>query len=305
MARYPAAMLAACPTAWDDDERLVEDIFRREVRMVIEAGFNHLYVFGTGSEGYAVDTPRFTQVARVFYDEANGKDIHPMIGAIGLSTANVVERLRIAYDIGFREFQVSLPSWGPVTDEEAMRFFVDVCGTFPDAVFLHYNLPRTKRVLTGPEYARIIPEVPNLVATKNTAGGLPFADQLLRHAPELMHFMGEGNYPHGAMLGEVGLLATMGELTPVRCRELFDAGQARDVETLFRLQHDLERLATDLWAVGSSRPHMDGAYDKMLTKLGMIPEFPLRLLSPYVSFGEDDYLAMKRVLDERWADWVR
>ena len=57
-----------------------------------------------------------------------------MIGAIGLSTAQIVERLRIAYDIGFREFQVSLPSWGPLTDDEVMRFFVDVCGTFPDAV---------------------------------------------------------------------------------------------------------------------------------------------------------------------------
>ena len=32
-----------------------------------------------------------------------------------------------------------------------------------------------------------------------------------------MHFMGEGNFPHGAMLGSVGLLATMAELTPQRC----------------------------------------------------------------------------------------
>ena len=305
MARYPAAMLAACPTAWDDDERLVEEVFRREVRMVLEAGYNHLYVFGTGSEGYAVDTPRFTQVARAFWAETNGPDVHPMIGVIGLSTANVVERLRIAYDVGFRTFQISLPSWGPVTDDEMLRFFVDVCGTFPDSQFLHYNLPRTKRVLTGKEYARVIAEVPNLVATKNTGGGLPFADELLRYAPELMHFMGEGNIPHGAMFGEVGLLATMAELTPVRCRELFEACQRRDVETMFTLQHQFERLGTDLWSVGSPKPHMDGAYDKMLTKLGMIPEFPLRLLSPYVSFGEEDYRAMKKVLDEKWRDWIR
>src|SRR3712207_9569121 len=63
---------------------------------------------------------------------------------------------------------ISLPSWGPLNDDEMLRFFVDVCGTFPDARFLHYNLPRTKRVLTGPEYARIVAEVPNLAATKNT-----------------------------------------------------------------------------------------------------------------------------------------
>ena len=303
MARYPSVMLAACPTAWDEDYRLDERMFRREVQLVLEAGFDHLYVFGTGSEGHAVDTARFKQVAMAFWEETNGA--HPMIGVIGLSTVTIVERLRIAYDIGFREFQISLPSWGPLSDVELMRFFVDVCGTFPDAVFLHYNLIRTKRVLTGADYARLIREIPNLVATKNTGGGLPFADELLRRAPELMHFMGEGNYPHGAMLGSVGLLATMAELTPIRCRELFEAGQRRDIEPLFRLQHELEQLGTDLWAVGRAGIHMDGAYDKMLTKLGMLPDFPLRLLSPYESFQDDDYLAMKKVLDDKWRDWIR
>ena len=277
MARYPQAMLAACPTAWDDNEQLVEDIFRREVRMVLAAGFNHLYVFGTGSEGYAVDTPRFTQVARVFHEETSGPDVHPMIGIIGLSTAQIVERIRIAYDIGFRTFQISLPSWGVLTDDEVLRFFVDTCGTFPDSQFLNYNLPRVKRVLSGADYARIIPKVKNLVATKTTSGGLTGAEELLRNAPELMHFMGEGNFPHGSMFGEVGLLATMAELTPGRVKEIFEAGKTRDIKTLFQLQHDFVRMEAALWGVGSNVPHMDGAYDKMLTKLGLIPEFPLRL----------------------------
>ena len=179
-----------------------------------------------------------------------------------------------------------------------LRFFVDVCGTFPDSQFLHYNLPRTKRVLSGVHYARLIAEVPNLVATKNTAGGVTGAEDLLRHSSELMHFMGEGNFPHGAMFGSVGLLATMAELAPIRCRELFEAGQKRDLVPLFTIQHQFARLEAELWAVGSSAPHMDGAYDKMLTKLGMLPDFPLRLLSPYTSFEESDYLAMKQVLDD-------
>ena len=303
MARFPSTILVACPTAWDADFRLDEAIFRRELQLVLEDGFDHAYVFGTGSEGHAVDIERFTHVARVFWDELQG--ITPMIGAIGLSTANIVERLRIAYDIGFREFQISLPSWGPLNDDELLRFFVDTCGTFPDARFLHYNLPRTKRVLNGADYQRLIAEVPNLVATKNTGGGLDGAVDLLTHAPELMHFMGEWNFPHGAMFGSVGLLATMAELTPQRCRELFEAGSRRDIEPLFRLQHEFAKLSDELWAVGRPGIHMDGAYDKMLVKLGMIPEFPLRLLSPYQSFDEADYRAMRAVLDDRWKDWIR
>lgn len=303
MARYPSAILVACPTAWDEELLLDERIFRDQLQRILTDGWQHAYVFGTGSEGHAVDIERFTHVARVFWDELQG--ITPMIGAIGLSTANIVERLRIAYDIGFREFQISLPSWGPLNDDELLRFFVDTCGTFPDARFLHYNLPRTKRVLTGPEYARILAEVPNLVATKNTGGGLDGAEQLLSHAPELMHFMGEWNFPHGAMFGSVGLLATMAQLTPQRCRELFDAGTQRDVATLFELQHQFARISADLWTNARPGVHMDGAFDKMLVKLGMIPEFPLRLLSPYQSFDEEDYATMRAVLDQGWLDWIR
>ena len=304
MPRYHQAILAACPTAWDEREELDEGIFRREVQMVLAAGYPDLYVFGTGSEGYAVDTRRFTQVARVFWDEVKGPGTFPMIGVIGLSTANIVERLRIAHEIGFRTFQISLPSWGPLNDDELLRFFVDVCGTFPDSTFLNYNLPRVKRVLTGRDYARILREVPNLVATKTTAGGLAGAEELVTNAPELMHFMGEGNFPHGCMFGEVGLLSSYGEVAPGKSRQLFEAGVRRDVATLFDLQTQFQTFSTDLWSVGSAGPHMDGAYDKMLIKLGMLPEFPLRLLSPYQGFTDDDYRAFKRVLDEKYADWL-
>ena len=146
--------------------------------------------------------------------------------------------------------------------------------------------------------------MPNLVATKNTGGGLPVADDLLRHAPELMHFMGEGNFPHGAMFGSVGLLATMGELTPSRCRELLRGrAEARRRDAVPRSQHDFERISDDLWAWHGRGAHMDGAYDKMLTKLGMLPDFPLRLLSPYQSFDER-LPGDEEVLDERWRDWL-
>jgi dihydrodipicolinate synthase/N-acetylneuraminate lyase len=227
-----------------------------------------------------------------------------MVGVIGLSTATIIERLRIAHEIGFRTFQISLPSWGPLDDVELARFFGDVCGAFPDSRFLHYNLPRTKRVLTGRDYAPILADVPNLVATKTTGGWLPGAEELLRNASELQHFMGEGNFAHGAAYGECSLLASYGELSPRLTWEYFRAGQAGDRAELYRLQHAFHAMSTELWAQVRPGAHMDGAYDKMLVKLGMLPEFPLRLLSPYRSFDDEDYLACRRLLEDRYPDWL-
>ncbi len=304
MTRYPQAILVACPSPWDERFELVEEIFRAEVRLVLAAGFQHLYVFGTGGEGYAVDTRRFRQVVDLFYEETRAPDLNPMVGVIGLSTAQILERIQYAHDVGFRIFQISLPSWGPLNDGELLRFFTDVCGQYPDSRFLHYNLPRTKRVLGGRDYARIIPEVPNLVATKTTGGGIAAAEELIRDAGDLQHFMGEGNFPHGSMFGECSLLASYAELSPRMTRALFEAGRTRDAGELMRLQHAFQAMGTELWAQPAPGPHMDGAYDKMLVKLGMLPEFPLRLLSPYQGFTEDDYQACRRLLDEKYADWL-
>jgi hypothetical protein len=46
MARCPEVVLAFREVPWDGNEQLLEDVFRREVRAVLQH-FNHLYVFGT------------------------------------------------------------------------------------------------------------------------------------------------------------------------------------------------------------------------------------------------------------------
>ena len=105
MARYPQAILVSCEIPWDGNERVLEDVFRREVRHVLRH-FNHLYIFGTAGEGYAVDSARFRQIVDLFYEETRGENVHPMVGVIGLSTANIVERIAYAHDVGFRTFEL-------------------------------------------------------------------------------------------------------------------------------------------------------------------------------------------------------
>lgn len=302
--RYPRSILVSCEVPWDAREELIDGVFRQIVRRTLAQGFNDLYIFGTAGEGYAVDTRRFAQVTRVFHEETRGASARPMVGVIGLSTANLVERLQMAWEIGFRVFQISLPSWGPLNDTEVMTFFQDVCGAFPDARFLHYNLPRAKRLLTGVDYRRLVDAVPNLAATKNTGGGLARASDLMRHAPELQHFFGEENFPHGCLYGECSLLSSFGPLVPRQARALFEAGRRGDVETLFRLQRDFHDFVRDVLGPILSDEHIDGAYDKLIVRLGGLEDMPLRLLSPYQGLSEDQYQAVKDVFYSKYGDWA-
>ena len=98
VARYPSTVMVSVVCPWDDDEQLDEAVFRREIQHAVAAGFRRIYVFGTAGEGYAVDSARFRRVIEVFGDELAGTDATPMVGVIGLSTANVLERVAVAHE---------------------------------------------------------------------------------------------------------------------------------------------------------------------------------------------------------------
>ncbi|MBM3726692.1 MAG: dihydrodipicolinate synthase family protein [Acidobacteria bacterium] len=305
MPRYHQGILISCEVPWDEREHLMEDVFRREVQQVLTAGFRNVYIFGTAGEGYAVDTARFHRIVDLFAEETRAEGVHPGVGVIGLSTANIVERISYAHSRGFRFFQISLPSWGAVNDREMVTFFRDVCGAFPDSRFLHYNLARTKRVLTGSDYRRLVAEIPNLAATKNTGTTVQTTAELMREAPELQHFFGEAMFPHGCLHGECSLLSSFGPLAPAKTQEFYrlctvgDLGQALTFQKKY-----LEMTHEVLAPMFRQGPLMDGAYDKALVRLGGLEEMPLRLLSPYEGLTEEVFAECRAILHERYKDWL-
>lgn len=301
--RYPQAILVSCEIPWDEDGAVLEDVFRRSVQRSLEH-FNHLYIFGTAGEGYAVDTSQFRQIVKLFYEETRVEGVYAMVGLIGMSTAIVLEKLRCAYDIGFRLFQISLPSWGVLTDAEVMTFFEDVCGSYPQAQFLHYNLPRAGRVLEASDYRPLVDAIPNLVATKNTGGGHKRAAELVSRVGELQHFLGEGNFLQGCLYGECSLLATFGSLSPHQVKAYFEAAQRRDFPKMLKLQKGFHDLLMDLFEKLAGDPHIDGAYDKLWVRLGGFEEMTLRLLSPYQGFSEQQFQACKQLIGSKYAEWL-
>ena len=299
--RYPQAILVSCELPWDEDQRLMEDAFRAQIRMTLES-FNHLYIFGTAGEGYAVTLSQFKDIAGIFWEETNRPGVHPMVGVIAMSTALVIERIAAAYKIGFRVFQITLPSWGALTDNETLTFFTDVCGTFPDAKFLHYNTAHSKRVLLTEDYRRIEAVVPNLVATK-FEGASPAETRKLVTQTSLQHFLGEGNFPWGCLHGECSLLAFTAPLSPARARRFFDLGVTGQVAELFRCADEIDSVVEALYGPVADLPLVDGAYDKILARASGF-EMPLRMLSPYEGCDIATYEACVASLRDAHPDWL-
>jgi dihydrodipicolinate synthase/N-acetylneuraminate lyase len=301
--RYPQAVLVSCEIPWDARERLDEPRFRREVQSALANGFRHVYVFGTAGEGYAVDGARFREVVELFREETRAPGVHPQVGVIGLSTARVVESIGIAHDLGFRVFQISLPSWGALNDTEVSTFFRDVCGSFQDSKFLHYNLPRAKRELSAADYRRVADEVENLAATKNTGRSIYEVRRLMRVVPEIQHFFGEAQFPIGCLYGECSILSSFGPLFPAQTLEMLEYGRTRQFDKLLPLWARYLDVIDDFLEPTRPKSLIDGAYDKMIVRLGD-GDFPLRLLSPYESFTEETFEACRSLLRQRHPEWM-
>ncbi len=292
--RYRPCILATCCVPWDENFEFEEDIFRRSVRHQISCGIRDLYIFGTAGEGYAVTDSQFDEITRVFFDETKSDGIQSMIGLISISLPTVIERIERARDMGARRFQISLPSWGVLRDAEVEVFFKETCGRFPDCEFLHYNLMRTGRILTGVEYGRLAVEYPNLVATKNSTADVERLTSLMNDAPQLQHFITEGGFPIAAMMGECGFLISYTSTNFAKAAEFFEAGRSKDEAKLAAISKDFPGLIAAFKEAVGDTAHMDGAFDKMFCRVHD-PKFPLRLLPPYGGVSDerfDHYLAL-------------
>jgi len=301
MIRFSPTILATCVVPWDESGNFMEELFRFQVRHLLNEGVRDLYIFGTAGEGYAVSERQFDQVVRVF-QEAMQDGGEPMVGVISLSLSTIVERIGRCREMGIRLFQISLPAWGALSERELFEFFRQTCGRFPDCRFLHYNLMRTKRLVTPSEYARLVQEHKNLVATKNSTDSLDRIEGLLSHAPDLCHFFDEMAYASASQMGECGLLASLSTTNWKAARAYFEAGRRHDAATLLPMLRELTALARDLTEVVGGDAHIDGAFDKMLWRLHD-DRFPLRVLPPYSGVSEACFQRYGRVLEEKYPRW--
>jgi len=294
--RYPPALLATCPVPWTNRDKFDEPLFRQVAARLARDFTPHVYLFGTAGEGYAVTDRQYDAILAAFR-EALPADAQPMIGIISLSVGTVAERIERGRAAGYRDFQLSLPSWGALTEAETDRFFAETCGRFPDCRFLHYNLMRAKRLLDGDTYGRLARAHPNLVAVKmggeNTAA---FAD-ILTKAPALQCFFTEFGYAAMRDTQECGLLAAI-SASNHRKGLAYHAARGPQLAALaeeFRAVHRALKAALDPAAT-----YMDGVYDKLLLKLEF-PDFPLRLLPPYASADDGAFARFRAGLPSGWS----
>jgi VCBS repeat-containing protein len=252
------------------------------------SGVKSIYIFGTAGEGYCLDNETFTQIVSVFLDECSkGEGVMPMTGIISTSMPEMIVRMGMAHRLGCRDFQVALPCWGALNENEVRTFFQTICGSYPDCRIICYNNgPRSKTKISVAQFKKLASEIPNLAGVKHSTPNLYETYDVATADTPLAFYLVDSSYTFGAPLGEVGFLNSFASIDLDLSWKYFYAGQKGDLDTLFGLGKYFIELVKAFDCVQGEK--MDSALDKTIERVAD-GRFSNKLYPPYESLTETEF----------------
>ena len=148
---------------------------------------------------------------------------------ISLSLPTIKERIEFAASLGFSSFQLTLPSWQALTDDEVFEFFRIVTTSYPSLQFWHYNNPKSKKLLNATHYGQLSHSFSNFVGVKTCNNDVKWLRAVAKAAPALRLFPNEKGF--AAMKDELhcGLLISTASTCPEKSLEFFNADTSKQM----------------------------------------------------------------------------
>jgi 4-hydroxy-tetrahydrodipicolinate synthase len=292
----------AVATPFDEDDRIDEGILRENLRRLAGVGVHGIYTTDADGEFYALELDEFRRLAEIFADETQRLGVPTQMGCTWSHTRGIVERLRIAADLGVDGAHVGHPTYMPMTPDSLRTFWHDVSAAVPESfALIHYNTPRCPNYLYGRDYAALARELPNLVGTKHVGSNfLEFMD-LLDAAPVLSHFTGEHAFTPYTFFGARGVYSWFANFNPRYMLEWWDdLEHSRWKEARRRQERMHEFMTASEILHGDGNLH--GIIGKALTAAGSFLIPANRTRRPYLPVPEETVEEFRRVVQERFPD---
>jgi len=230
---------AGITLSWDEKYRLDEETYAANIQRMIDAKVHGLYTTGSTGEFYALEYDEFCRMVDIEVELCGNAGMPLQIGCCSDATAKTLRLLEYAADkpqVGAA--QVVLPYWMELTDREVLQFFKDLYQACPDIPLVHYNIPRAKRFLHGPDYLRILEVAPNLIGVKYTFAGSHFGQLQsdLNLTPQLSYFVAEDLLVSAMLLGARGSYSSLIATNPKFMLEMYGKAESGQWEAAIAMQ---------------------------------------------------------------------
>lgn len=153
------------PTPFKADLSLDGEALRANLRKLVNIGVDGVVLAGTSGEFYALDDSEYREIAAILSEETSGTGVLSVLSTTGLSTRHAIDRSRMAMTSGIDGVLLVQPFYSPLTDDELIRFWTDLCLACPDIGVLIYHYDWVRQTYTPDTYRRLA-HLPNLVGSK-------------------------------------------------------------------------------------------------------------------------------------------
>lgn len=224
-----SGVYTALITPFDENGKLDEEGLRLLVRRQVEYGVDGLVAIGTTGEAPTLSTEEKGEVISTVRKEA--PNIPLMVGCGAYSTAQTLENLKTAADLGADSALVVAPYYNKPTQAGLYRHFETLAQTTPLPLLL-YNIPSRACVNLETETVRFLAELPNIIGIKESSGNINQVRDVINEThPNFTVFSGDdGTTLPVIAMGGRGVVSGLANLAPHLVKELVNACQKDEMQ---------------------------------------------------------------------------
>jgi dihydrodipicolinate synthase/N-acetylneuraminate lyase len=263
-----------------------------QIQVLLGTGIQGIYTNGTAAEFYSQTEEEFDRVHRLLAERCERAGMPFQIGANHMSAQVSLERLKRTTQMKPSGFQIVLPDWYPLSDDETIVFLGKVAEAAGAIGLVLYNPPHAKRVL-GPEiYGRICREIPQLIGIKVAPPNKEWFDRVQQQAPHLAIFVPGHHLATGYQWGAAGSYSNVACLQPAGAARWYELMKT-DIASAVALER---RILEFLQLHIIPTDYCNAAKDKFMAAIGNWAEVGTRLRWPYRFVPESEAKRLQPVV---------
>jgi dihydrodipicolinate synthase/N-acetylneuraminate lyase len=264
-----------------DDDRIDFGRLADQLDRLVAAGLSGIYAHGTAGEFNTLDDGEYDRINELLAVACTTGGVAFQIGASHPSAQATLERVRRAKHLAPGAFQVILPDWLRLHEDEIVAFMTRVAEVADPIPLVLYNPPHAKTSVPPALLRRLVAAVPTLVGTKTAGGDREWFQAVRSAAPDCSIFIPGHTLASGLALGAHGSYSNVAAMSPVGAVHWYDTIVQDEVAGL-----DIERRINVFFAAHVAPLQADGlsnpALDRFLaavggwSDVGTRPRWPLR-----------------------------
>ncbi len=273
-----------------DYQRLSDEIDR-----LIEAGLDGIYSNGTAGEFHNQTEAEFDKVQQVMAEKCRAAGMPFQIGISHPSPIISLGRLQRTVSLRPDAFQVILPDWVTVTDDEQIVFLSKIAEAADSIPLVLYNPPHAKLILSPAGLLKISQAIPQLIGVKLASGDAGWYKEMRLQAPDLSIFV-PGHLLATGIREKVasGAYSNVACLSPKGSQAWWQLMQT-DPDKALQVQENILQFFASCIVPYKNAGYSNPALDKFLAATGGWGTVGTRLRWPYKWIAEEEVAAARIV----------